>query len=140
MTEDHMNSAADKSGAGAGSKRKFRSRLERRKIAEAALVPGASVSSVAKAHGVRPNQVRHWRRLYCRGLLDEAVSTSLVAVKITDKPDQKSAAEAVPSSAGARMQTHARGTIRIETAKGLVLIEGAAETASLRVVLEYLFG
>src|SRR5215469_16233329 len=45
------------------SKRKkcYRSVEERRQIVEEALVPGASVSTVARAHGVNTNLVFHWR-------------------------------------------------------------------------------
>src|SRR3954471_4259017 len=84
MAENRITSAVGESGATARGKRKFRSRLERRKIAEEALKPGASVANIAKAHGVRPNQVRHWRRLYSQGLLEEAAVTALLPVTIID--------------------------------------------------------
>ena len=139
MTEDRSDSAAGKSAASARAKRKFRSKLERRKIAEEALTPGVSVANVATAHGVRPSQVRHWRRLYSQGLLNEAASTALVPVTITDVAIKEPASSAMMQSAVA-LQTPARGTIRIETEKARLYVEGAAEVSCLRVLLEYLLG
>jgi transposase len=47
----------------------FRAVEEKRRIVEETLRDGASVSSVARAHGVNANQVFQWRRLYREGLL-----------------------------------------------------------------------
>ena len=69
--------AAEESAAAPGAKRIARTKLERRKIVEESLLPGTSVTSVARAHGVRPNQVHHWRRLYRQGLLGAATTTAL---------------------------------------------------------------
>jgi transposase len=142
MAEDRNNSASGKSAASARAKRTYRSKLERRKIAEEALAPGVSIAGVARAHGVRPNQVRHWRGLYCQGLLDEAASSALIPVTITEAGCQESGRLAMtPSVAESRsLQAPVAGTIRIETAKGRICVEGAAEASCLRVVLEYLLG
>ena len=51
-------------------KRRFRSKQERRQIAEESLQPGTSVAVVARRHGVNANQVFLWRKLYQKGLLD----------------------------------------------------------------------
>jgi transposase-like protein len=40
-----------------------------RLIVQATYTPGASVSMVARRHGVAPNQVFSWRRLYSEGAL-----------------------------------------------------------------------
>jgi transposase len=143
MTENRINSAVSESAATARSKRRFRSRLERRQIAEEALKPGASVANVAKAHGVRPNQVRHWRRLYCQGLLDEAACSALLPVTITDTAGKEPASSALKTSTAGGppgSPVPAQGTIRIKTEKARICVEGAAEPACLRVVLEYLLG
>jgi transposase len=143
MTQDRISSAAGKSAATAGAKRKFRSRLERRKVAEEALKPGAAVAEIARAHGVRPNQVRHWRSLYCQGLLDEAASSALVPVTITDTAGKVPAISALKTSATEGLPgspVPPPGTIRIETEKARLYVEGAAEASCLRVVLEYLLG
>ena len=55
----------------AGAKKRRRSVEERRKIVEATLQPGASVSRVARRHDVNANQVFHWRKLYREGRLGE---------------------------------------------------------------------
>ncbi len=47
--------------------RKRRSPAEKRLIVEQALEPGASVARVARAHGLNPNVVFNWRRLYSEG-------------------------------------------------------------------------
>ena len=71
--------AAEESAAAPSAKRIARTKLERRKIVEESLLPGTSVTSVARAHGVRPNQVHHWRRLYKQGLLGAATTTRIGA-------------------------------------------------------------
>ena len=48
----------------AGAKKRRRSVEERRKIVEATLQPGASVSRVAWCHDVNANEVFHLRKLY----------------------------------------------------------------------------
>lgn len=122
-------------------KRQRRSILERRRIVEETLAPGASVARVARAHGVNANQVFSWRRLYQRGLLGGATagtSAALVAVTISDPP----AAAPAASLRGADLPAASAppGTIQLELPKGRLRIEGAADPASLRVVLECLLG
>jgi transposase-like protein len=124
-------------------KRKWRTKLERRKIVEETLIPGASVIKVAGVHGVRPNQVHHWRRLYRQGLLGSPTTTALVPVRITDTAERGAAAMA---SGRAFAQSHspaqrsAPGVIQIETDKARVSMHGAADQSCVRLVLEYLLG
>jgi transposase len=135
MAQDYTSNTPGKSAAVVRAKRTVRTKLERRNIVEEALTPGASIANVARAHGVRPNQVRHWRRLYNQGLLEEAGGTGLVRVTISD------AAKKEPvRSAAARPETPSTGIIRIETDKARMYVEGAAEPSCLRMVLEYLLG
>jgi len=54
------------------SKRRYRTIAERRSIAEETLAPGASVSKIARAHGVNANQLFGWRKMYHEGLLSNA--------------------------------------------------------------------
>ena|SRR5688572_32613674 len=123
------------------AKGKPRTKLERRRIVEETFAPGASVTGVARVHGIRPNQVFHWRRLYQQGLLEgEAGTTALVPVRITDaaecRPLPASAATQARRSAGKPVS----GTIQVELERGRICINGAADPASLRVVLESLLG
>ena len=132
----------DKAGVEEGStKRRSRSKEERRQIVEETFEAGASVANVARAHGVRPNQVFHWRRLYQQGLLgNRTESTALVPVKI--------AAAVAPTRVQMRAKVGAQrvvskprsGTIEVELANARICIQGAADSVSLRVVLESLLG
>lgn len=45
-------------------RRRWRTVEEKRRIVEAAMVPGASIAQVARLHGVNANQVFAWRRQY----------------------------------------------------------------------------
>jgi len=47
-----------------GTKKRRRTVRERREIVEETLLPGASVSRVARRHDVNANQVFYWRTLY----------------------------------------------------------------------------
>lgn len=69
----------------ARGKRQQRSKLEKRGIVEETLRPGASVTGVAPAHGIRASQVYHWRRLHRQGLLEvDAGTASLVPVRLSN--------------------------------------------------------
>jgi len=100
---------------------------EKRRIVEDTLQPGASVSRVARMHGVNANQLFGWRRLYLEGRLKakNGEPAGLLAVQVK---------EAVPSSNA----SPACGTIQIELAKGTIRIVGMADPGSLHAVLEYL--
>jgi transposase len=134
---------AEETAAAPRAKRRARTKQERRKIVEQSLLPGTSVTRVARAHGVRPNQVHHWRRLYKQGLLGAATTTALVPVKITDPNECR-----VIPKGSARVAVRSRrpelapgkGTIQLETERARVCIQGAADLSSLRLVLECLLG
>jgi transposase len=116
------------------TKRLRRSKLEKRRIVEATLAPGASVARVARAHGVNANQVFQWRRLYQRGLLEvEAATAELLPVRVSD-----------PVEATVQRQRCSRtacsGSIQVEVRKARLRIEGNADPQSLRMVLECLLG
>src|ERR1700751_5223598 len=67
------------------SKRRYRSKQERRQVVEETLHPGASVAVIARQHGVNANQVFYWRKLYREGRLDAAPPTAqLLPVQITE--------------------------------------------------------
>jgi transposase len=118
---------------GSGSKRRFRTVEEKRRIVEETLVPGASVARVARAHGVNANQVFGWRQLYRQGRLDlkKCDTPSLLPVRVT------SATVAV-RSAGAATRRTPSGMIHVELPKGQLRIAGRVDAEVLRVVLEKL--
>jgi transposase len=134
---------AEESAAAPRAKRRARTKQERRKIVEESLLPGTSVTSVARAYGVRPNQVHHWRRLYKQGLLGAATTTALVPVKITD-PNECGVISKVSAHRAVQSRRPelalGKGTIQLETERAQVCIQGAADLSSLRLVLECLLG
>jgi transposase len=111
---------------------------EKLRIVKLTLEPGASVASVALANGVNANQVFRWKRQYELGALQSRRSRSaaaLVPVSIAEDPKQPEPEEApVPASA-----EPCTGTITIEfPGRVLLSIEGAADPAVIRAVLESL--
>jgi transposase len=114
-----------------GSKRRFRSKQERRQIAEESLQPGTSAAVVARRHGVNANQVFQWRKLYREGLLDVNPSpVQLMPVRI---------AEVIEGSVGEHGGTRPyRGTINLEVGRVRIRVEGSADPESLRLILEHI--
>jgi HKD family nuclease/transposase-like protein len=92
--------------------RRWRTLLEKRRIAELTLEPGASVALVARAHGVNANQVFKWRRALKRGELSEpaAALTSLLPVVVTAPGEAVSAT----GEADAKEPSVPGGSIHIE--------------------------
>lgn len=117
----------------------FRGAEEKRRIVEETLEEGASVSKVARVHGVNANQVFQWRRLYRDGLLDTAASGSelrLLPVAVSDEARGDVAGrlatgplEAVASGGSST------GMIELTLARGQVRIQGAVDVETLRTVL-----
>ncbi len=119
---------------GSGSKRRFRTVEEKRRIVEETLVPGASVARVARAHGVNANQVFGWRQLYRQGRLERKEDTaSLLPVHVTSAAVAE-APRPVPTTA----KRTPSGVIHLELPKGQLRIAGRVDAEVLRVVLEKL--
>lgn len=114
--------------------RQRRSIVEKRRVVEETLAPGASVARVARAHGINANQVFSWRRQYLAGRLGQPEpGIKLLPVRVRES---KPAAVAIePPSDAERPQ---RGTIYIEIRQAQVRIEGSADPALVRVLLECL--
>lgn len=112
-------------------KRQQRSIEEKRRIVEATLEPGRSVTEVAQAYGVRANQVFKWRRLYQDGRLNREVGeATLLPVRITESCE--TVAANLPSS------EFSSGTIQIEFHSARVSINGRVDVRILQAVLEHL--
>lgn len=112
----------------AATKRRYRSKQERRQIVEQTLRPGASVAVIARQHGVNANQVFYWRKLYREGRLDSGPATAeLMPVRISE----------VVSGEPAPTKFYA-GVIVVELGRARIRIEGAVDTESLRLILERL--
>ena len=124
----------DREGAVA-AQRQRRSIAEKRRIVEETLAPGASVAKVARAHGVNANQVFGWRRLYLAGRLGEQKpGIKLLPVVVSES---KSAPVVVEHRVTDVTQPQP-GTIHIELRQAQVRIEGNADLALVRVLLECL--
>lgn len=115
--------------------RQRRSIAEKRRIVEETLTPGASVARVARAHGVNANQVFGWRRVYLAGRLGEQKpGMKLLAVRVS-----QSLPETVPAvRSSADFSKPQPSTIHIELRQAQVRIEGSADRALVRVLLECL--
>jgi transposase len=115
--------------------RQRRSIADKRGIVEETLVDGASVARVARAHGVNANQVFGWRRLYLAGRLGgPKAGMKLLPVRVSvgepaPVPMERSAIDF------AKQQP---STIHIELRQAQVRIEGSADPALVRVLLECL--
>jgi transposase len=115
--------------------RQRRSIAEKRRIVEETLAPGASVARVARAHGINANQVFGWRRLYLAGRLGvPKPGMKLLPVRVSESlpaglPVERSVADFAQSQPG---------TIHIEFRQAQIRIEGSADPALVRVLLECL--
>jgi len=117
------------------TQRQRRSIAEKRRIVEETLAPGASVARVARGHGVNANQVFGWRRLYLAGRLGEQKpGIKLLPVRVSES---KSAPVVVEQRVTDVSQPQP-GTIHIELRQAQVRIEGKADSALVRVLLECL--
>jgi transposase len=115
--------------------RQRRSIAEKRRIVEETLAEGASVARVARAHGINANQVFGWRRLYLAGRLgDRKPAMKLLPVRVSESLP---APLSVERSSGDFTKPQP-GTIHIELRQAQVRIEGSADPALVRVLLECL--
>jgi transposase len=119
------------------AQRQRRSIAEKRRIVEETLVEGASVARVARAHDINANQVFGWRRLYRAGRLGERKpAMKLLPVRVSE-----SVPAPLPVERGSADFPKAQpGTIHIELRQAQVRIEGNADAALVRVLLECLRG
>jgi transposase len=116
--------------------RQRRSIAEKRRIVEETLVEGASVARVARAHGINANQVFGWRRLYQAGRFGERKpAMKLLPVRVSE-----SLPAPLPVRGSVDFSKPQPGTIHIELRQAQVRIEGSADPALVRVLLECLRG
>ncbi len=120
--------------------RRRHSIVEKQRIVEETLQPGASVARVARAHGVNANQVFAWRRQYRQGLLGEgnALTVNLLPVHVTGARMRKTNRQV--GRRAAQRTTEAAGAIHVELPKGHLRVIGRVDAEALRVVLEQLLG
>lgn len=131
-------------------KRQQRSIAEKRQIVEETMVAGASVATVARAHGVNANQVFAWRRLHQAGRLVETRAKRVIANParlLSVKVSEQGATPAIVTADAAPMHTRSgvvapstacAGTIHIQFPSAQVRIEGSADPTTLKLVVELL--
>ena len=108
---------------------------QKRRIVEETLTAGTSVARVARAHNVNTNQVFGWRRLYMAGRLgNEKAGIKLLPVQVSESQ----AGSVVVEPSGGGCSQPAAGRIYIELREAQMRIEGNADPALLRVLLECL--
>lgn len=118
---------------------------QKRRIVEATFTPGVSIAQVAREHGVNGNQLHSWRRLHQAGQLGAQSSpATLLPVRVVAEP-----AGAVPTmltsldpkrvqQAAKPRRGRATGLMQVDTPRGRLHIQGAADPCTLRIVLESL--
>ena len=114
------------------TKHRRRTIQARRAIVEETLLPGASVSRVARRRDVNANQVFYWRKLYREGRLGSGTDAQLVPVKVANDRS----VEAMKEDDFLRRS----GTLEINLPKGILRIFGTVDVMALRAVIECLVG
>ena len=102
----------------------------KREIVAASLVPGASVSVVARRYDVNANQVFSWRKRYRDVPSAAAVAAAPRLVPVTVTPEQDAAASQ-PASVAATIEIDLAGRYRVR-------IGSAVDAQALRRVLDVL--
>ena len=98
----------------------------KREIVAASLMPGASVSRVARRYDVNANQIFAWRRRY-QGAAAKPTELRLLPVTVTpDHPEEMASA-----GAGALIEIVLAGGYRLRVGEGV-------QAATLRLVLDVL--
>jgi len=116
--------------------RRFFSQAQKRGVVEKCLVPGASVSAVALAHGFNTNLVRKWiaKHQAARGLAEG--SGALVPVRVSaPAASSRSRAKRAP---GKHAPQSPSGWIEIEIGAARLIVRGKVEAGQLRVVFDAL--
>jgi transposase len=112
-------------------KRRFFTTEHKRRIAQEASVPGASVSRIARIHDVNTNQVFKWKRQYlCSQTTPPSGATPLLPVIL--------GATSVPEAPARPAQRGQEGTIELHLPLGRVVLTGNANIDVLRIVLHSL--
>lgn len=116
--------------------KRFFSEAHKRAVVEKCLVPGASVSAVALAHGFNTNLVRRWiaKHQAVRALARPA--GALVPVRVIEAP--KKSTQVSKRGAGKHTPQAVGGWIEIEVGAARVILRGKVEAEQLRVVLDAL--
>lgn len=115
----------------------------KRELVRQCLLPGASVSSIAMAHGINANLVFKWRREHRAGLATntgtaQASGPALLPITLDSATpgDTAVASPPVPTPCAAR----ASGSIEVDFAGARLRLQGAVDQQSLVALLTALRG
>ena len=114
--------------------RRFFSEAHKRAVVEKCLVPGASVSAIALAHGFNTNLVRKWISNHQSRRIPGRPTGTLVPVSLLEasaKPTRRRAA-------GKRVAEAASGWIELEIGAVRVILRGHVDAGELRAVFDAL--
>ena len=119
-----------------GKRRRY-SKEFRREVVQETLAPGASVAGVALRHRLNTNLVFTWRRKLLPTLVPaQAKSVKLLPVTIADAGALVRGLTPEPVAASQRARrSRARGAIEIECNGARIVVKGAVDGQTLRVVL-----
>lgn len=136
-----MGTSDQTADVGDTTKRQRRSIREKREIVEETLAPGASVARIARLHGVNANQVFSWRRLYRQGRLGNTRQRLVPLLPVTVSDNQVvETGEIVSPVCPEPVISAASAVIDLELSKAHLRIEGNADPAVVRLLLECLLG
>jgi len=116
--------------------RRFFSEAHKRSIVEKCLVPDASVSAVALAHGFNTNLVRKWIVKHQAVWALARPAGALVPVNVIEAP--RKSTKIAKRGAGKRTPELASGWIEIEVGAARLILRGNVEAEQLRVVFDAL--
>jgi len=102
----------------------------KRAVVEQSFLPGASVASLARSHGINANLIFAWRKLYCPG--SQSSDIALLPVVLSDEGASPSNIES-----SAPHETTA-DEMEIVVGKARLIIKGKPDTGVLQTVLAYL--
>jgi len=120
-------------------RRRDHSRELKRELVRQCLLPGASVSSIAMAHGINANLVFKWRREHCAAEaagagIAQASSPLLLPITLDSAslPDASTQSSTAPPPCSARTTA---GSIELDFAGARLRLRGAVDQESLLGVL-----
>jgi transposase len=125
---------------GVGGRRRWSDEMKARIVHEA-MRPGATVSQIARRHGLTPQQVFTWRRLARRRAVAADHDPAFAPIVIDDALAAAAAAPALPdrtgaAGAGSSAAAAAIATIEIVIANVVIRVPSGTDPATLAMVLQ----
>ena len=105
----------------------------KRAIVQQSLATGVSFSLIARKHNINANQLFTWRKAFREGKLGPPASDDCKILPVTIDESYRSEPMRSSDAAGA-----SAGAIILEVCKVRVRIEGAADAATLSLIMELL--